>query len=345
VLYLRARWYQPQTGRFFSPDPIIPDLRVPQSANGYAYVLGDPINLIDPWGLWPEWDAAESERLVNLILTRYNVEIDTDYMPGMAALPFLTWPGRNLACEDNLWMSEELASVAAALSHMRRFLGTARFDIFVGGHTAVRRVHLASKGAPQIHPLTNPPGQDPLSEYSSLSVVELTTNVFTESPIYSSRRPEAERLHTIMHELFHVYANNQLPSTLVDFAIDAKWMYVRRIMTHFEDRLLLGIIAHRLGMTEHEVVLLLSNRENRGRFGWRIEIQPEGISGVAGDYYGRRNITEDFVESSTEFSLLWLSQYSALAHQAFEDSDRQILNRPDALDWLQNHYDREIDGW
>jgi RHS repeat-associated protein len=51
MLYLRARWYQPHTGRFFSPDPIIPDFRNPQSIHRYAYVLGDPVNHNDPTGL------------------------------------------------------------------------------------------------------------------------------------------------------------------------------------------------------------------------------------------------------------------------------------------------------
>jgi RHS repeat-associated protein len=52
MLYLRARWYQPQTGRFFSPDPIIPDFQNPQSINRYLYALANPANLIDPTGLY-----------------------------------------------------------------------------------------------------------------------------------------------------------------------------------------------------------------------------------------------------------------------------------------------------
>jgi hypothetical protein len=51
VLYLRARWYQPQTGRFFSPDPIIPDYQNPQSGNRYLYALANPILYTDPSGL------------------------------------------------------------------------------------------------------------------------------------------------------------------------------------------------------------------------------------------------------------------------------------------------------
>ena len=53
MLYLRARWYQPHTGRFFSPDTIIPDFQNPQSVNRYLYTLGNPVKYIDPSGHSP----------------------------------------------------------------------------------------------------------------------------------------------------------------------------------------------------------------------------------------------------------------------------------------------------
>ncbi|MBC7228083.1 MAG: LysM peptidoglycan-binding domain-containing protein [Thermoflexales bacterium] len=43
LLYLRARWYQPSTGRFTQPDPFgLPAL--------YAYASDDPVNRVDPSG-------------------------------------------------------------------------------------------------------------------------------------------------------------------------------------------------------------------------------------------------------------------------------------------------------
>jgi RHS repeat-associated protein len=45
--YLRARYYDPAIGRFVSRDPL-------GSLNRYAYVLNNPCNLIDPWGLQPD---------------------------------------------------------------------------------------------------------------------------------------------------------------------------------------------------------------------------------------------------------------------------------------------------
>jgi RHS repeat-associated protein len=48
LYYYRARYYSPALNRFISEDPI----GLSGGMNVYAYVHGDPINLIDPYGLW-----------------------------------------------------------------------------------------------------------------------------------------------------------------------------------------------------------------------------------------------------------------------------------------------------
>jgi RHS repeat-associated protein len=48
-----ARWYDPELGRFLQPDTIVPDPFSPQMLNRYAYVVNDPVNLIDPTGSFP----------------------------------------------------------------------------------------------------------------------------------------------------------------------------------------------------------------------------------------------------------------------------------------------------
>ncbi|MQS16207.1 hypothetical protein F7Q99_29265 [Streptomyces kaniharaensis] len=50
---LGARQYDPGTGRFISPDPIL-DTANPQQWNGYGYSENDPVNLSDPSGLSSE---------------------------------------------------------------------------------------------------------------------------------------------------------------------------------------------------------------------------------------------------------------------------------------------------
>ena len=49
--YMHARYYSPQVGRFFSFDPVDGDPGQPLSWNHYAYVLGNPVNYTDPYGL------------------------------------------------------------------------------------------------------------------------------------------------------------------------------------------------------------------------------------------------------------------------------------------------------
>lgn len=58
--YAMARYYASRSGRFMTPDPghVGVDPSNPQSWNAYTYVLNDPINLVDPSGLFPEGDIC-----------------------------------------------------------------------------------------------------------------------------------------------------------------------------------------------------------------------------------------------------------------------------------------------
>jgi RHS repeat-associated protein len=47
---LRARYYNPATGRFMSRDPQDGYLRDSRSLHRYLYAGGDPVNLLDPTG-------------------------------------------------------------------------------------------------------------------------------------------------------------------------------------------------------------------------------------------------------------------------------------------------------
>lgn len=50
LYYLRARYYDPETGRFLSRDPFPGIVGAPQTQNPYAYAENSPTNLIDPDG-------------------------------------------------------------------------------------------------------------------------------------------------------------------------------------------------------------------------------------------------------------------------------------------------------
>jgi RHS repeat-associated protein len=50
LIYMGARWYLPETGRFLSADSIVPNPANPQSFNRFSYVNNRPLNLVDPTG-------------------------------------------------------------------------------------------------------------------------------------------------------------------------------------------------------------------------------------------------------------------------------------------------------
>jgi len=61
LLYMRARYYSPSIGRFINKDPI----GLMGGMNLYGYVGGNPINLVDPYGLCPkQWAPDWIQRLV-----------------------------------------------------------------------------------------------------------------------------------------------------------------------------------------------------------------------------------------------------------------------------------------
>ena len=50
LYYLRARYYNPATGRFLSRDPEEGKAKIPATLHKYLYAAGDPVNRIDPRG-------------------------------------------------------------------------------------------------------------------------------------------------------------------------------------------------------------------------------------------------------------------------------------------------------
>jgi len=50
LYYYGGRYYDPELGRFISPDPFVGDPFDPQNLNRYSYVVNNPVNAIDPDG-------------------------------------------------------------------------------------------------------------------------------------------------------------------------------------------------------------------------------------------------------------------------------------------------------
>jgi RHS repeat-associated protein len=55
--YAQFRYYASPQGRFMGPDPLAGNRGAPQSLNGFAYAANDPVNAMDPKGLWCDGDG------------------------------------------------------------------------------------------------------------------------------------------------------------------------------------------------------------------------------------------------------------------------------------------------
>jgi RHS repeat-associated protein len=58
LYYLRARYYNPLTGRFLSRDPEAGYINIPKTLHKYLYANGDPVNAKDPTGRGAVFEAA-----------------------------------------------------------------------------------------------------------------------------------------------------------------------------------------------------------------------------------------------------------------------------------------------
>jgi RHS repeat-associated protein len=80
LYYLRARYYNPATGRFMSRDPKDGNAIDPQSLHKYLYAGGDPVNRIDPLGSEDyEFELAEEPEEAKSI-TLLGRTVQKDYL-------------------------------------------------------------------------------------------------------------------------------------------------------------------------------------------------------------------------------------------------------------------------
>jgi RHS repeat-associated protein len=86
LLYLRARYYNSELGVFPSLDPLEGNVAQPMTFNGYSYVQGNVINMIDPSGMIferPEtWNACG-----NTTLELFSYSPNLSGMPQFAQIP------------------------------------------------------------------------------------------------------------------------------------------------------------------------------------------------------------------------------------------------------------------
>ena len=83
MYYLRARHYSPATGRFNRTDPSVATLRDPQALHRYLYAHCNPINGIDPTGLFTLSEITVS---VKVYVSGMAVRVSTAFAAGGTAV-------------------------------------------------------------------------------------------------------------------------------------------------------------------------------------------------------------------------------------------------------------------
>ena len=79
LVYLRARFYAPGTGRFLTKDSWLGDYNRPLSLNRWNYVEGNPVKYTDPSGHIAEADDIVAQIIAADLRIRFNVEIVKDW--------------------------------------------------------------------------------------------------------------------------------------------------------------------------------------------------------------------------------------------------------------------------
>jgi RHS repeat-associated protein len=80
LIYMRARYYSPETRRFISRDSVVGSVSDSQTLNSYGYALNNPVNANDPSGKWAsEEEEAYAEQHWSKLDVAEMDELGTDY--------------------------------------------------------------------------------------------------------------------------------------------------------------------------------------------------------------------------------------------------------------------------
>jgi RHS repeat-associated protein len=201
ILYLRARWLDGRTGRFTSPDPIIPHSSNPKTINRYIYVGANPINWTDHSGECRDGDQACLNK-ARQISTDFNHQVNFDLGDDLC----IDLPGEALH-----WNTSELESVHKTLQLLQDFWGRSAFrEHFLainfrrvllpvgslGPHTAAAFLHSDPKPGRSLYPV----GQ------SGGPVVEVGSSTYWDWNEYGwGANDLASQIGVLMHEMYHMF--------------------------------------------------------------------------------------------------------------------------------------------
>jgi len=194
LIYLRARHYVPEIGRFLTRDPWGGDYNRPLSLNRWMYTEGNPINFTDPTGQITEKESKRAELILEKLDNIYDVQIKKDwgylnefiYYPNLYIDPSNTLV--NCKWEEGDWRSlRELELTLEAVKDMSKTFGSQK-GLF---NTAMRWRLVWIRRLP-IEYVYDP---DKHGAYSINNAI-LPNNVFNSSDKWAKGQ--------IVHELAHI---------------------------------------------------------------------------------------------------------------------------------------------
>jgi RHS repeat-associated protein len=123
--YLRARWYEPRTGRFLTEDSFPGTVFLPPTQHAYAYAANDPIRYTDPTGNITWEEVPEADRIVQQIDRYFDIEVVRDWGWWNQPLPHPApgMPGNICRWDPGGWTLVELRLVDFAVARMATVMG------------------------------------------------------------------------------------------------------------------------------------------------------------------------------------------------------------------------------
>ena len=150
LVYLRARYYAPDMGRFLSRDTWAGDYNSPVSLNRWTYVEGNPVNFTDPTGHIAEGDEArKADEILKDLQVMYGLGFEKDWgyqvvqvtpTPSLLSTPTGATVGCNV-WDPGKWDYVELRTIKAALKDLSKKMGgPAKFRKFIGEATIKKAI-------------------------------------------------------------------------------------------------------------------------------------------------------------------------------------------------------------
>ncbi len=91
--YLRARYYEPSTGRFLGVDPVEGDVSSPVSRHRYLYGNSNPVSYSDPSGKYSVLEVLTVLSFLTLSLTSSSIQLGLIGLQYLDGLENLNWDG------------------------------------------------------------------------------------------------------------------------------------------------------------------------------------------------------------------------------------------------------------